>query len=77
MAAPLSIASITMNQATHTVTRPSYDYLVIISGGLGPNVWETELTIMAPDILEAAHLSAQRADTIDTEARVVSIEQAE
>lgn len=50
-----------------------FKYLVLITGGLGPDVWDKEIEIEAEDIMEAALMAVAGAREIN--GWVVCIEQ--
>lgn len=50
-----------------------FNYLVLITGGLGPDVWDKEIEIEAEDIMEAALMAVAEAGEIN--GWVVCIEQ--
>ena len=52
-----------------------YKYIVSVSGGLGPDAWDREFEIKAPNHLIASHIAAERARAMD--AIVNRVEQVE
>lgn len=55
------------------VRRDYYDYVALIEGGIGPDVWDKELTCAADNILDAARYFHGKAEEIG--GAVISIEQ--
>lgn len=52
-----------------------YNYLALIQGGIGPDVWDKELTISAVDFRDASSQAIAQAE--DLGGQVVSVEQSE
>ena len=50
-----------------------YKYIVLIHGGIGPNVWDRELEISAVDFMDAAQQAQNYADDMD--GSVIELEQ--
>jgi hypothetical protein len=50
-----------------------YNFLAVIQGGLGPDVWDRELTISAVDFRDAANQAIAQADELG--GHVTSLEQ--
>lgn len=52
-----------------------YNYLALIQGGLGPDVWDKELPISAVDFRDAANQAIAQAEELG--GHVVRVEQSE
>jgi len=50
-----------------------YDYLAVVAGGIGEDVWDKEVRIFAPNISEAVRLIEEKIE--DSSAAIISIEQ--
>jgi hypothetical protein len=50
-----------------------FEYLAVVAGGIGPDVWDKEITVHAKDISEAVRII--EGDLKDSSAAIVSIEQ--
>lgn len=51
-----------------------YQYIATITGGIGPDVWDNEMSIFAPNISEAVRLIEEG---LKGDAAIVSIQQAD
>lgn len=66
-----------LNQLHKNHTAPSdqnYKYLAVIAGGRGPNTWDREVEIFAPNIGWAIHLIENK---FESDESIISIEQVE
>ena len=52
----------------------SYNYLAVVAGGIGPDVWDKEIEIQASSIGEAVRIIE---DDLQSDVRIISIEQTE
>ena len=52
----------------------SYNYLAVVAGGIGPDVWDKEIEIQASSIGEAVRIIE---DDLQSDAHIISIEQTE
>lgn len=52
---------------------PTYHYLAVVSGGLGPNTWDKEVEVDANDIRQAVDMVESQ--IIESGAAIISIEQ--
>ncbi|KKN74111.1 hypothetical protein LCGC14_0394510 [marine sediment metagenome] len=55
------------------MSKPMFDYLVVVCGGAGENVFENEWTIKAKNITEALGIASGAIENYDM--TIVSIEQ--
>lgn len=51
-----------------------FNYLAVVSGGIGPDVWDKEVSVYAKDIGEAVRIIDQ---DLPDDAEIISIEQTE
>ena len=52
----------------------SYNYLAVVAGGIGPDVWDKEIEVQASSIGEAVRIIE---DDLQSDAHIISIEQTE
>jgi hypothetical protein len=52
-----------------------FGYIAIIAGGIGPNVWDKEMTIFGDDMTISEALSEIEKEIEGEDATVISIEQ--
>lgn len=52
-----------------------FEYLAIISGGRGPDVWDKEITVSGENMTISQALEQIESQIVDEDAAVVSIEQ--
>lgn len=62
-----------ISKAHAAATPTGFNYLAVISGGIGPDVWDTELTISAVDFMDAANQAAAAAK--EANGNVINLEQ--